>query len=214
MKYIILFLGALVGSAIADIPQVPMSVSPDGKIYAVVDIDRDPKISPAWKGESFPQIEITQKDTRRVLASIKYFGSPGDDARPLREHVQVSWRPDSRAFAITIKDRFYSSCLVFALNKKSEFVKVNFPSYKTMTGFPQPDHKHLRPRGRANVRGWNKEGRLIYDLFHSPLPSFTGNNPLVHTVYLDVSADGMTPKVVENEKGEWKNGEWVIAKGE
>ena len=206
MKYVLITLLAYAGIAQADIPPVPESTSPNGKIHAVMNIDRDPKISPEWKGDSYPQIEITQKGTGKVLATIGYFGSPGDDARPLREYVRVSWRPDSKAFAITIDDRFYSSSIVFARNKESKFVQVPFPSYETMTGLPSPESKHLRPRGRATVGGWDKEGRLIYDLFAYPLPSFTGNDPLVHRIRLDVSAHKMTPKVVESEKGEWRCG--------
>jgi len=212
MKLTLLSLLALTGAAVADIPEVPKSLSPDGKIHAVMDIDRDPKIDPEWKEGSFPQIEVTDKGTGRIMASIGYFGSPGDDARPLREHVRVSWRSDSKAFAITIDDRFYSSSKVFALNKESKFVEVAFPSYETMTGFPPPDSKHLRPRGRATVEGWDKEGRLIYDLFASPLPSFSGRDPLVHRIHLDVSSNGMTPKVVECEKGEWRSGDWIQTK--
>ena len=93
-------------------------------------------------------------------------------------------------------------------------MKVDFPSYEAMTGFPPPDSKHLRPRGRATIEEWDKEDRLIYDLFASPSPSFAGNDPLVHRVYLEVSADGMTPKVVESEKGEWRLGDWIPAKAE
>ena len=214
MKCVIIIALFLVNLACADVPEIPKSLSPDGKIHAVLDIDRNPKISHEWKEGSYPQIEITQKDTGEILSSIGYFGSPGDDARPLREHVRVSWRPDSKAFAITINDRFYSSSIVFALNKESKFVQVAFPGYETMTGFSQPDRKHLRPRGRATVGGWDKQGRLIYDLFASPLPSFTGNDPLVHRIRLDVSADKMTPKAVESEKGEWRLGEWIPTKGE
>jgi len=133
--------------AVADTPEVPKSLSPNEKIHAVMDVDRDPKISPEWKGDSFPQIEVTQKDTGRVLASIEYFGAAGDDARPLRDHVRVSWRPDSKAFAVTIEDRFYSHTKVFALSEESKFVEVAFPSYQAMTGYPVPDSDQLRPRG-------------------------------------------------------------------
>ncbi len=212
MRFALPTLLACTGIAIADTPEVPSSLSPDGKIHAVMDVDRDPKIVPEWKEDSFPQIEVTEKDTGRLMVSIDYFGSPGSDARPLREHVRLSWRADSKAFAITIDDRFYSSSVAYALNKDSKFVKVDFPSYEAMTGFPPPDSKHLRPRGRATVVGWDKEDRLIYDLFASPLPSFAGNDPLVHRVYLEVSAKGMTPKVVESEKGEWRLGDWIPTK--
>lgn len=165
MKCVLITLLAFAGIGQADIPSVPESTSPNGKIHAVMDIDRDPKISPEWKGDSYPKIEITQKGTGKVLAAIGYFGSRGDDARPIREHVRVRWRPDSKAFAIAIDDRFYSTSIVFALNNESKFVQVAFPSYEMMTGFSPPDSKHLRPRGRASVEGWDKEGRLIYDLW-------------------------------------------------
>lgn len=113
MKNTLITILAIAGVAYADVPAVLDSQSPDGKIHAVMDVERDPKISPEWKGDSFPQIEITEKDSGRILASIGYFGSPGDDERPLREHVRVRWRPDSNAFAITIDDRFYSSSVVY-----------------------------------------------------------------------------------------------------
>jgi hypothetical protein len=179
-----------------------------------MNVDRDPQISPEWKEDSLPQIEITQKDTGRILTSITYFGSPGDDERPLREHVRVRWRPDSKAFSITISDRFYSSSVVYVLSKESKFVSVAFPSYETMTGFALPDSEHLRPRGRATVGEWDKDGRLIYDLFASPLPSFTGNDPLVHRIFLDVTDDGMIPREVEHEKGEWRLGDWIPTEAE
>ena len=205
---------ALSALAVADIPAVPESFSPDGKIHAVMDVDGDPTISPEWKGASYPRIEVTEKDSGRVLASIEYFGAPGDDARPLREHVRISWRSDSKAFAVTIDDRSYSSSRIFAQNKESKFVTVSFPSYKAMTGFTRPDSKHLRPRGRGAVEGWDKDGRLIYDLFAVPLPSLTGNDPLIHRIYLEVSAAKMRPVKVEHEKGEWRNGDWIATKAE
>ena len=198
----------------ADVPKIAESLSPNGKIHAVMDVDRDPTISPEWKGESFPQIEITRKDTGEVLASVAYFGSPGDDTRPLREHVRVDWRPDGKAFGITIDDRFYSSCVVYILNKKEEFVSApSLPNdYEKLTGFPVPDVKHLRPRGRDTVIGWDKEGHLIYSIFRSPLPSFTGPDPLRHRIYLDVTPTKMTVMKVEQEKGEWRRGDWIPAK--
>ena len=214
MKFSLVILLAFTALAAADIPAVPKSLSPDGKIHAVMDIDRDPTISPEWKEDSFPQIEITQMNTGRVLTSIGYFGSPGSDGRPLREHVRVSWRSDTKAFAVTINDRFYSSTLVYALNEESKFVQVSFPSYKDMTGFAPPDSKHLRPRGRATVKGWNKEGHLIYDLFASPMVSFTGKDPLIHRIYLKVTDSRMIPAKVAHEEGEWRNGDWIKTKAQ
>lgn len=178
-------------AALADVPAIANSESPNGKLHAVMDIDRDPKLKPAWKGDSFPQIEITEKATGKILAKVAYFGAVGDDLRPLREHVVITWRPDSKALAVRIDDRFYSMSQILALNKESKFVSVSIPNYKELTGFPDPDRKHLRPRGRASAMGWDKEGRLIYDVFFSPLPSFRGRDPLHHRVLLEVSAKGM-----------------------
>jgi len=121
MRLALLTLFAITAVTAADIPAVPESLSPNGNIHAVMDVDRDPTISPEWKEGSFPQIEIAQKDTGRVLASIGYFGSPSDDARPLREHVRVSWRSDSKAFAVTINDRFYSSSMVLVVTEESKW---------------------------------------------------------------------------------------------
>jgi hypothetical protein len=175
----------------ADVPAVPDSLSPDGKLQVVMDVDRDSAISPEWKEESFPRIEVTERATGKVVASIGYFGAAGDDARPLREHVRVHWRSDAKAFAITINDRFYSSGKVLVLNKELQFVEVAFPSYTTMTGFPVPASGQLRPRGRSSVEGWDPQGRLIYSIFMSARPSYSGDDPLEHRVLLDVTAEGM-----------------------
>ncbi len=212
MRILLLALLATSALAFADVAPVPKSVSPDGKIQAVIDLDRDPKISPEWKGDSIPQIEITEKDTGRVLISVKYFGSAGDDARPIRDHVRVAWRADSKAFAVTIEDRFYSSSKVFAKNKESKFVEVDFPSYEAMTGFPLPDSNQLKPRGRSSVEAWDSAGRLIYAIFMSPLPSYSGDDPLEHTVLLDVTAEKMT--LVKKTKGEQDGGGQPAARSE
>ncbi len=200
--------------AFADIPAVPESASPDGKIHAVMNIDRDPKMSPDIQNINSKQIEITEKKTGRILISVAYSGATDDDERPLREHVRVSWRPDSKAFAITIDNRFYSSSRVFALSKDSKFVEVAFPGYEAMTGFPVPDNNHLRPIGRSTVKGWDSDGRLIYDLFLSPLPTFSGHDPLEHRVYLDVSATKMTTVKVIHEEGRWLRGDWMQVSAE
>jgi len=200
MRLALLTLLVFTAVAVAEIPEVPKSLSPDQKIHAVMDVDRDPQISPEWKGDSFPKIEITQKHTGRVLASIEYFGAVGDDARPLREHVNVTWRSDSKAFAVTIDDRFYSASKVFVLGKESKFVEVSFPSYQAMTGYPAPNSDQLRPRGRSSVEGWDSQGRLIYSIFMRPLPSYSGNDPLKHKILLEVTPEGMTP-IEDKKKG-------------
>jgi hypothetical protein len=212
MKYVVLILFSLFacGAMVCAEPTpVPGSLSPNKQLHAVMDIDRDPTIDPEWKEDSYPRIEITRISTGKVVTSIPYFGSPGDDQRPLREHVAFKWRADSKAFSVTVDDRFYSSTEIHALDEDGKFVSVAFPSYKEMTGFPAPDSDHLRPRGRATVKGWDKDGSLIYDLFSSPLATFTGNDPLVHRVYLKVSAKRMITVKVDHEKGEWRNGDWI-----
>jgi len=188
---------------------VPDSLSPDKQLQAVMDMDRDPTIDPEWKGDSYPRIEITRISTGKVVTSIPYFGSPGDDERPLREHVAIKWRADSKAFAVTVADRYYSSTVIYALDEDGKYVSVAFPDYKEMTGFSAPDADHLRPKGGSTVKGWEKDGSLIYDLFLSPLPTFSGNDPLVHRVYLKVSSKRMSKVRVDHEKGEWRSGDWI-----
>lgn len=210
MRLLSLLLSLAIVAAKADIPIIEKSESPDGRFYAVMDIDRDPKIHPEWKGDSYPKIEITEKATRKVFVSIEYSGSPGDDLSPLREHVSVVWRQDSQAFAVNVDDRFYTSCNVYVFGKDAKFVSVPIPDYQTMTGFPEPDVDHLRAIGRTSVRDWDQKGRLIYNIFFSPLVTFTGNDPLVHRVYLRVTETGMIPEEVENEKGIWQRGDWIV----
>ena len=209
MKNLILSLSLVAGFAFGATPAVPESDSPDGKFYAVMDVDRDPKIDPEWKGDSYPRIEITDKATGKVITSIQYSGAPGDDQRPLREHVSVKWRSDSKAFAVTINDRFYSMSQVYSQKKDGPYVSVTFPSYEEMTGFTPPNSDHLRPRGRGTVTGWNKDDHLIYDLFASPLPTFIGNDPLVHRIILKIADGKMTTVRVEHESGAWQRGDWI-----
>jgi hypothetical protein len=44
MRFALLTLLAFTAIAVAEIPEVPKSLSPDGKIHAVMDVDRDPKM--------------------------------------------------------------------------------------------------------------------------------------------------------------------------
>ena len=211
IRFLLLYL-VMVLPLFAAVPIVPKSVSPDGSLHAVMDIDRDPTIKPSWKagGEhEFAQIEITERDTGKVVHSISYFGDPWSDQRPLREKVKIYWRSDSKAFGITIHDRFYSSCLVYVANDQGRFVSVAIPSYKELTGFDPPDTKHLRPRGRNMVAGWDKQGHLIYEMFLSPDFTFKGNDPLRRKVFLKVQAHGMTRVGIDQDQGEWVRGDWI-----
>ena len=129
--------------------------------------------------------------------AVNDFGAIGDDLRPLREHVRVSWRKDSKAFAITIDDRFYSNSSVFALNKKAQFVEVPLPGDEEISGFPAPNSDDLRPRGRSMVSGWDDDGLLSYSVFLSPGPTYKGKDPLAHKARVEVKAGGM--RVVERQ---------------
>lgn len=156
-----------------------------------MDIDRDPKIVPEWKGDSYPHIEITEVATGKVLQTIEYFGAAGGDGGALRDQVQILWRADSKAFALTIRDRFYSDTTVSAMDATGKFVDIAFPSYKEMTGFSDPDPKDLRPRGWAIAEAWDKKGHLVYGISFSPEASYTGKDPLNHKIVLEVTATGM-----------------------
>ena len=146
----------------ADVPVIAGSPSPDGSLHAVMDIDRDPKLDPEWKEGSYPMIEITEKRTGKVVLATRYFGEQASDQRPLREHVSVRWRKDSGALAVTIDNRNYSHCKVFAKDTEGRFVEVKFPTYEEVTGFPVPKAEDVLPRGRSIVEGWDEQGLLIY----------------------------------------------------
>jgi hypothetical protein len=186
-------------SVIASIrlPVIEGSISPDVSAYAVMDLDRDPSLDPEWKEGSFPQIEITDIKNGRILKSLEYFGSAGDDSRPLREHVMVYWRQDSKALAIRIDDRYYTHSVVLEKNEHGKFVEVPLPSYETMTGFKVPSSEELRPRGRSSVEGWDTQGHLVYTIFLSPEAAYQGPDPLNHKILLSLSAGKMT--VVKSE---------------
>jgi hypothetical protein len=202
----------LAAEIVAEVPAVPDSVSPDGRLHAVMDIDRDSSINPEWKDGSYPRVEITDKATGRVLASFDYDGGAGDDERPLREHIKVKWRKDSKAFAVNTRDRYYTHYRAYIVKDSSQFVHIPLPSYHEMTSFHMPDTAHLRSRWREIAAGWDSDGLLICDLFAEPMPSFTGSNPLKHRVYMDVSLEKISVVRVEQEEGEWQDGDWLIKK--
>lgn len=205
MKWILTVLLFTSSVGLAEPPPIANSESPDDKFYAIMDIDRDPTIVIEGKEDSWPKIEITERATGKVCASISYFGDLASDARPLREHVKIFWRADSKAIAITIHDRFYSMSQVYSVGERDSFSQVLFPSYSEMTGFPSPDPKDLRPRGREIIEGWDSEGRLIYEIFASPVPTYSGDDPLQHRILLEVTPSKMIPikqnKVVETTAG-------------
>ena len=123
----------------------------------------------------------------------------------------VLWRSDLKACAWTKNERFYSYSSV-SIFVEGEMRSVSFPTYEQMTGFPEPDPEKLHPRGRDHVIGWDKDGRLIYSIFRSPLHTFAGKDPLCHLIYLEVLPDRMKVLKIEHEMGEWRNGDWIREK--
>ena len=121
------------------------------------------------------------------------------------------WRSDLKAAGWTKTERFYSYSSVSIL-VDGKMKNVPFPSYEQMTGFPEPDPEKLRPRGWDYVIGWDKDGRLIYRIVRVPLATFTGNDPLLHVVHLEVEADKMKVVKVEHHSGEWQSGDWTSEK--
>lgn len=194
MKKLVIIAAMLIQTAtLWAVPIVQGSVSPDGKYHVVMDIDRDSTISPEYKSDSYPMIEVTEIKTGKIVSSLSYFGSIADDARPLRDHLSILWRKDSTALAINISDRFYAFSKVLAKDKQGLYGIVSFPTYTQMTGFPAPDVKQLRPRGWARVEGWDKSENLVYLISYSPLPTYQGRDPLKHKILLKVSANRMIP---------------------
>ncbi len=119
MKKLVIIAAMLIQTAtLWAVPIVQGSVSPDGKYHVVMDIDRDSTISPEYKGDSYPMIELTEIKTGKIVSSLSYFGSIADDARPLRDHLSILWRKDSTALAINISDRFYAFSKVLAKDKQ------------------------------------------------------------------------------------------------
>ena len=209
MKPVFLVLMAMVAPVMsgfaADVPEIAGSASPDGSLHAVMDIDRDPKLDPEWKQDSYPMVEITDKRSGKVVLATGYFGEPHSDQRPLREHVSVRWRKDSRAFAITVDDRNYSHCKVFAKDAEGSFVEVKLPGYEEVTGFPTPRAEDALPRGRSIVEGWDEEGLLIYYMILNAGPQYRGKDPFEHRVLLEVSPMGMKKvRAVEIQKEDGK----------
>lgn len=145
-----------------------------------------------------------------VLAQVPQVGTPvtiTTEKDTWKDSEYKLWRGDLKACGWTKSERFYSWSSVSIISD-GEMKSVALPSYEKMTGFPEPDTKKLRPRGRDRIIGWDKEGRLIYSIFRVPLPTFSGKDPLHHLVYLEVLPGGMKVVKVEHEVGEWENGEW------
>jgi hypothetical protein len=175
---------------------LPGGVSPGGKFEVVLEADKG---SPRYKAyefkgapDQFPAFLIREAITHRVLNRIRWMGDAGSDERPLIEHSSVSWSPGGNSVAINTHERFYARTSVWTLAPAvGSFEKAEFPDYKTLTGFDEPDPDQLRARGYAHVDGWTAEGHLIYTLILSSGGDYAGHDPLHHRVTLEVSATGM-----------------------
>ncbi|MGE9271221.1 MAG: hypothetical protein ACQKBU_10495, partial [Verrucomicrobiales bacterium] len=203
---------ALTAVPVTGVSEVATSLSLDGKFHPAMNMDRDPGIAPEWKEDSFSKIEVTEKASGPLWAYVDDFRLPGSDTWTLRENVRLIEPVDSTAFATTIDDRFYSPSVAFLLTKDSKFVEIACPSYEVITGFPSPERKYRCSRGRATIEGWDQGGQLIYDLIASPVRALAYEDPPVDWICLDVSADEMTPRVVESDESRLSRATWILTK--
>ena len=177
-------------------------VSPTKRHEVVLEADKD---TPSYaryemKGNDsqFPGFLIRELPSGKTIGRFSCIADPNSDEQPLRSHVKILWRPDGGAVAICTSERFYSYTNVFALDPKSgKFVEVQFPDYKTLTGFPEPNTDQLKPRGFSSVQRWTSEGDLVYEIYLSPLATYRGADPLRHRVTLQVTPKRM--KVIRRE---------------
>lgn len=194
-----LALSFLLASAVSAAPPTePVSlvdgVSPTKRHELVLEADKDTPTyqSYEFKGGSGPKILVRELPSLRVVANIPWQGDPDSDARPLRSHTSVIWSGDGERVAINTSERHYRHTAVFARDSKTgAFVEVEFPDYKTMTGFAPPDSEKLQARGFGDALSWTAEGHLIYVLKLVPGGLHDGKDPLVHRVTLRITPKGM-----------------------
>ncbi len=146
-----------------------------------------------------PVLLVRELPSHHVVGRLEWPGDPtGGDTQPLRTHAKVLWQPTGEAVAINTDERFYAYTSVLARQPESgKFVHVQFPDYKTLTGFPPPNPEHLRPRGFARSLRWTPEGHLVYVIGYAPDASYDGPDPLSHRITLSVTPTGM--KVIRRE---------------
>lgn len=177
-------------------------VSPDKKFEVVLEADKD---TPLYKGyefkggnDQFPAFLIREIKTGKVLARVGWEGDADSDQRPLRSKSNVYWSPSGTAVILNTSERNYSHSCIWAIDEKSgEFKRLEFPDYKTMTGFEAPSSGDLRPRGFSSS-SWTKEGDLICELVLSPLTSKDGGDPMQHKIKLRLGPGGF--EVIAREK--------------
>jgi hypothetical protein len=146
-----------------------------------------------------PVLLVREIPSHRIVGRLEWPGDPsGGDTQPLRTHAKVLWQPGGAAVAINTDERFYAYTSVLARQPKSgRFVQVQFPDYKTLTGFPSPNFDHLRPRGFARSLRWTPKGHLVYVISYAPDASYDAPDPLNHRITLSVTPTGM--KVIRRE---------------
>jgi len=144
---------------------------------------------------------IIELKTGKRVGITDYSADPHTDAQPLKSHVTVSWSPKGTAVALQQSERFYSSCSILIYDaKRIKFVDAVLPTYKEMTGFPQPDPKDLRPRGSSGFVEWTDRETFFYGIHLVPEPLYKGADPLEHTVELTLDPKGC--KVVKKQQAE------------
>jgi hypothetical protein len=177
-------------------------LSPNRRFEIVLEADKGSSRFKAYefKGDQcqYPAFLIVDATSRKVITRVPWEGDTGGDEQPLKLHSTVLWNPGSTAVALTTRERFYTHCVVRVYDaSRRTFVKVEFPDYKTMTGFPPPAAEDLRSRGYDKAVEWNKKGHLTVELKLSPASSEERPDSLHHRVTLEVSASGM--KAVHRE---------------
>ena len=140
-----------------------------------------------------PLLLVRELPGNRVVGRLEWPGDPsGGDTQPLRTHAAVLWQPTGEAVAINTDERLYAYTSVLARQPESgKFVQLQFPDYKTLTGFPPPNPDQLRPRAFTRAVAWTADGNLIYAIGYSPDASYEGADPLSHRITLRITSKGM-----------------------
>ena len=122
-----------------------------------------------------PVLLVRELPSHHVVGRLEWPGDPtGGDTQPLRTHAKVLWQPTGEAVAINTDERFYAYTSVLARQPESgKFVHVQFPDYKTLTGFPPPNPSTFA-RAVLPVRcGGRRRGIWFMSSATHPMPHTT-----------------------------------------
>ena len=197
------FLTVLIASADPSIGvALENGVSPDKKFEVVLEADKDTPLYKKYEfkggNDQFPAFLIREIQTGKVMARVGWVGDADSDQRSLRSKSNVYWNPSGTAVILNTSERNYSHSCIWAIDKKSgEFKRLEFPDYKTMTGFEAPSSDDLRPRGFSSS-SWTKDGDLKCEFVLSPLNPKDGGDPMRHKITLRLGPGGI--EVIGREK--------------